>query len=686
MDYRATPRMAETAMPPINRGHGIAYQIPRNTLALLMVAQVVVVLPFVQHLSPWLIAVGMFCGWWRFGVYQGRWDYPRFWVRALLVVLSVAGVVMSGAGSFSLEAAASLLILAFGLKLIETKNRRDAYVVIFLGYFLIATRFLFTQTLPATAYQLFAMVVVTAAMVGMNQLATRVRPLANLRLAGALILQALPLTVVVFLFFPRIAPLWSVPLPGASATGLRESMTPGDVAELGRSDALAFRVVFEDEPLPARDLYWRALVYSRFVDGTWSVGPEVGVHPVVPSELPGAEHATYEVLLEPTLSTWLVGLETALPASPGVALTSDWRLQAPEPVMGVLRYRARSYPTLATDVQLDRMMRARETWLPADDNPRIRAHAIELRKTAGDDRAFVVALLDEIRTQRFFYTLNPPTLPRRDSIDRFWFETRRGFCTHYAGAVVFMLRAAGIPARLIGGYQGGERNPITGHVVVRQFDAHAWVEVWLENRGWVRVDPTAAVAPARIEQGPGAALSQEDQASLSTLAGIRMGGLGAVPGLLDWVDSVDHRWNLWVVGYDGDVQANVLKRLLGDVTPLRVAIAVLTCGTLCGAFVALVVFWRRRPPSRHPVERLFSGFCARTGRLGWVRPGNEPPGTFLERVADAAGQAPAQRAATVARLNRLLYNPAAAAGRQELRELRADLRRIQFRLAFAPTP
>ena len=196
-------------------------------------------------------------------------------------------------------------------------------------------------------------------------------------------------------------------------------------------------------------------------------------------------------------------------------------------------------------------------------------------------------------------------------IDRFWFETRRGFCTHSAGAVVFMLRAAGIPARLVGGYQGGERNPITGHVVVRQYDAHAWAEVWLEDRGWVRVDPTAAVAPARIEQGPAAALSQEDQASLSTLAGVRMGSLGAARGLLDWLDSVDHRWNLWVVGYDGEVQAGLLKRVLGDVTPLRVAIAVLGSGIACGALVALVVFWRRRPPSRHPVERLFSGFCAR---------------------------------------------------------------------------
>jgi protein-glutamine gamma-glutamyltransferase len=668
-----------------SKRRGVAYQIPRNSLALLMIAQVAVVLPFLLHLSPWLIGVGLFCGYWRFGVFQGRWDYPARWVKVLLVVAAVAGVALSGVPAFSLEAAASLLILAFALKLVEMKNRRDAYVVIFLGYFIIATQFLFNQSLLVAAYQVFAMAVVTAAMVGMNQLATRVRPLANLRLAASLILQALPLTVVVFLFFPRIAPLWSVPMPNASVTGLREEMTPGDVAELGRSDALAFRAVFADQVPPTRELYWRALVYSRFVDGTWSVGPEPGLGRAQAVELPGARRWAYEVLLEPNFSTWLVALETPLPDSPGVVLTRDWRLRASEPVLGVLRYAVQSYPELAMDVRLDDALRQRETWLPERDNPRVRRHAAELRATVADDQAFVDALLEQIRSEAFFYTLNPPVLPRADSIDRFWFDTRRGFCTHYAGAMVFMLRAVGIPARLVGGYQGGEVNPITGHVVVRQYDAHAWVEFWREGRGWVRVDPTAAVAPARIEQGPAAALSQEDRASMAGLAGMRMGELGAVRGLLDWIDSLDHRWNLWVVGYDGEVQADVLKRLLGEVTPLRIGLAVLVSGAACAALVAVLLFWRRRPPSRHPVERLFAGFCARMTRLGFPRGPGEPPGRFLTRVAEAVGQPPASRELAVARLNHLLYNPAAPCGRRELRELRAELRRLQFRVAFGST-
>jgi len=668
---------------------GIAYQIPRNSLALLMVAQVVVVLPFILHLSPWLVGVGLFCSGWRLGVYQGRWDYPRRWVKALVVVASVAGVSLSGVPAFSLEAAASLLILAFALKLIEMKNRRDAYVVIFLGYFIIATQFLFDQSMLVATYQLVAASFVTAAMVGMNQLASRVRPLANLRLASGLILQALPLTVVIFLFFPRIAPLWSVPLPNASAMGLSEQMTPGDVAQLGRSDELVFRAVFDGDVPPARDLYWRALVYSRFSKGTWSVGPEPGPGsgpgPRIGIETPAAAALSYQVLLEPNLSNWLVALETPVPQTPGILVTRDYRLQSPDPVLSILRYRVTSFPDYAMDAALDTDQRARETWLPADDNPRTQAYAGALRETVADDWQFVETLLRQIREEAFFYTLNPPTLPRDHSIDAFWFDSRRGFCTHYAGAMVAMLRAVDIPARLIGGYQGGEVNPITGHLVVRQYDAHAWVEVWIEGRGWVRVDPTAAVAPARIEQGASAALSPEDRASLSALAGARLGRFGSVGGLFDWVDSLDHRWNLWVVGYDTSLQADVLTRLLGEVTPARIAVAVLVSGGFCAGLVALVLFWRRRPPSRHPVERIFSGFCARLSRFGWVRSPDEPPGSYLQRVALAAGAEPASRAAMVARLNTLLYNPAAAPSRRELRQLRTELRRLQFRLAFGPS-
>lgn len=675
--------MGSSVMSRTSRG--VAYQIPRNTLALLMVGQVVVVAPYLFHLSPWIVGVGLFCGYWRTGVYLGRWDYPRRWIKAVLVAASFGGVVVSGVEVFSLEAAASLLILAFGLKLIEMKGRRDAYLVIFLGYFIIATQFLFDQSIGMAAYQLCAAVVVTAAMVGLNQLHTRVRPLESLRVSLLLLLQALPLTVVLFLLFPRVAPLWTVPLPSNATTGMSDHMKPGDVAQLTRSDELVFRAVFPGGVPPNRELYWRGLVYSRFNQGTWSV---VGLLPdweeqAPPEVLPGSG-IDYEVLLEPTMSDWLYALEVPFARTPDVTLTRDYRLVAPDPVLSVFRYRVTSDPGVSMDglQALPDSLRRRETMFPEDDNPRLQRHARSLWESTGSEEAFVAAVLQHIRRQPYFYTLSPPQLEDSESIDAFWFDTRRGFCTHYAGALVFMLRSLGIPARMVGGYQGGEVNPLTGHVVVRQYDAHAWAEYWLPGRGWQRVDPTAAVAPARIEQGLNAALSEDDRASLSAFTSARFEGVALFRDLLHWTDSLEHRWNLWVVGYDPQVQGEVLKDLLGEITPARMGAAVLAGGGVSMGLVALLLFWRRRPVPRHPVERAFGRFCAGVSGAGWRRAPAESPGAFIRRIADAGGLRQEHAAALVAELDRLLYNPAARWGRRDLRRLRAQLRRLQLRLVF----
>ncbi|MEE8245133.1 MAG: DUF3488 domain-containing protein, partial [Pseudomonadales bacterium] len=331
---------------------GVAYQIPRNSLALLMIAQAVVVLPHAAQLSPWVIAVGLFCGYWRMRVYQGRWDYPQRWVKAVLVLGSVAGVIGSGISAISLEAATSLLILGLALKLIEMKSRRDAYLVIFLSYFVIATEFLFDQAMSVAVYEIGATIVVTAAMVGMNQLHTRVRPLVSLRLAASLVLQALPLTIVLFLFFPRIAPLWTIPLPGGAVTGISDRMTPGDVANLARSDELAFRVVFDEGIPQSRDLYFRGLVYSEFEDGTWSMSRTYPQRRNLLAASAGLDGVGYEILLQPTMSDWLFALDTAVPASSTVAITSNYRLVAPDPVMSVYRYEVTSYPALPMDPEL----------------------------------------------------------------------------------------------------------------------------------------------------------------------------------------------------------------------------------------------------------------------------------------------------------------------------------------------
>ncbi|MEJ2090489.1 MAG: DUF3488 and transglutaminase-like domain-containing protein, partial [Gammaproteobacteria bacterium] len=374
---------------------------------------------------------------------------PQRWVKTMLVVVSAGGVVVSGAGAFSLETAASLLIVAFALKLIEMKSRRDAYLVIFLGYFAIATEFLFDQSILVAVYQVGALIVVTAAMVSLNQLHSRVRPALSLKIAGALVMQAAPLMLILFFLFPRIAPLWTVPLPGSSITGLSDSVRPGDVAALTRSDRLAFRAVIDGPVPPLSQLYWRGLVYSDWKDGGWKAAERRGAREL---PAPSADDLDYEILLEPTMQTWLFSLSNATSRDVGVYRTVDDRLESRDPVLSVFRYRATSHRGVNRPTELPEGTRQRETSIDPAANPRLQALGRELIASHGDASAMMASILMTIRREPFRYTLNPPTYQSRDSLDEFWFEGRAGFCEHYASAFVYLMRSAGVPARVVGGY------------------------------------------------------------------------------------------------------------------------------------------------------------------------------------------------------------------------------------------
>lgn len=664
---------------------GIEYQIPRNVLALLMIAQVAVVLPHTVQLSPWIIAVCLVCGIWRTMVYQGRWTFPPSWVKALLVVAAVVGVSASGASAFSVETASSLLIVSFALKLVEMKTRRDAYVVIFLSYFVIATEFLFSQSLVVALYEIVAAVLVTAAMIGLNQLRTNVRPGASLRLAGALLGQALPLTLVLFVFFPRVAPLWSVPVPSATSTGISDRVTPGDIADLSQSDEIAFRAVFAGSAPSPNEMYWRGVVYDRFDGETWTQGrplPRLAPEQIVPPEQRGVG-LSYTLLQEPTFATFLFGVTTPVPKNGQIELRQSYTMQAETPLMSLLRYDVTSYPEFVRGAALtyDSPTIQRALALPEGDNPRAREWARRELAKAGSVPAYVQRVLDEVANQ-FTYTLKPPLLTTQSSIDEFWFDTRAGFCVHFAGSFVYLMRAAGIPARMVGGYQGGELNPLTGHMVVRQYDAHAWTETWQPGIGWQRNDPTFAVAPERIRTGLSAALSADDRSSLSALTNARLNGFGSYNQLLYLFDSLEHRWNMWVVGYDTNAQLDYLTELLGArPSPATIAIAVSVGGALSLGFAALALFLRRPGAPKDLLTRSFLQFCAVAARRGVIKEPWESPMAFVSRAATHY-QLPAQQVAeVVAGMEHLLYNHPAGAkqSRFERRRLSRMLRSLRWR-------
>ena len=451
-----------------------------------------------------------------------------------------------------------------------------------------------------------------------------------------LIAQGLPIAALLFVMFPRLAaPLWGLPADRTARTGLSDTMEPGTFTSLTLSDEVALRVDFDGPPPPPSQRYWRGPVLSRYDGRVWSVGALPMLGGTLTTGAP--KTISYTVTLEPSNQPYLFALD--LPASaPRLAgatvdgppappifmgLTRDQQLIARAPVTQPLRYTLQSalrdrYPSAS---YLDARINLR---LP-DRNPRTIAFARALRERNTDDAAYIGAVLRHFRDEPFVYTLGPP-LYEHEPVDQFLFDTRRGFCEHYASAFVVLLRAAGIPARIVTGYQGGEMNPNGGYMIVRQSDAHAWAEALLGGQ-WVRFDPTAAVAPSRIERGFASALPAGEPVPLfARLDGGWLKDLGLV-----W-DAVNHGWRTHVVDFNYQQQRALWRELSLDLfAPWQVAVAVFAIGGLWGAAVLLWMARRRRRKERALV--LWDDVCRRLARAGLARQPHEGPLAFSQRAA-----------------------------------------------------
>jgi len=647
--------------------------IPRISLTWLLVAQVLVIAPHLGHLPPWIIGLWLACAGWRIQIFRMRARYPSAWLKGGLMLGAVGGVLLSRGSLVGLDAGVVLLIATFILKLLEMRSRRDALVLIFLGFFAVVTAYLFDDSMLAALFSLLPVTALLAALIGLQQSGLSARPWATLRLAGGLLAQALPLMLLLFLFFPRLGPLWALPTPNAKGvTGLSDSMAPGDMAELSQSSALAFRASF-DGPMPPRaQLYWRALTLERFDGRRWSqsLGAQL---PIAPAWEKRGAPLRYSIVMQPSERPWLFALDVGETNLTDARLMSDFRLERRRPVDQALLYRVTSWPQALREPAGSRNGLRSALQLPERGDPRSRAWAAELKRRQPNAERLVQALLAHFNREPFFYTLKPPPLGP-DSIDAFLFETRRGFCEHYAGAMTFVLRAAGIPARVVTGYQGGELNPAGNYLTVHQFDAHAWVEYWRPGTGWVSVDPTFQVAPQRIELGLEEAVAQE-QSFLegSPLSPLRYRHLAWLNQLrLGW-DNLNYGWQRWVLGYQGEQQLELLRRWFGRVDGRLLATVLVGGGALSLGLVALLLFqpWRRE---RDPQRRLFQRFERLLARQGLRRGAGEGPRAFAERAAQALpGQAECIRA--FARAFEAQRYAGRAGSPSELRRQLAQLRR-----------
>jgi len=580
--------------------------------------------PHLLHVHPWVPIVVITILSWRIMAARKRWSLPGAWIRVPLTLLGFVGVLFSYRQVSGLTAGSALLLIMAAMKLLETRGHRDRAIVIFICYFLLFSTFLREQAIWSAAYLVIGILVTTAALIQTARIGPVVSAPAAMAHATRLVLQSLPVAVLLFLLFPRIpGPFWSLPHAGDQAVaGLSGELSPGDISELALSDKVAFRVRFDTAPPGASALYWRGPVMDEFDGRKWTQrqtrrstiagranknGPAIG----------------YEITLEPHGQRWLLALETPLTWDVhGARLGVTGQLLNDTPVDRRMSYHNTSILGDSRFENIDPIALDRDRALPTNGNPRSIAFGRQLRGTVASDVEYLQKLLQYFATESFYYTLRPPSLGD-DPVDKFLFDTRRGFCGHYASAFTLLARAGGIPARVVTGYQGAERNPLGNYWIVRQSDAHAWTEVWIDGR-WVHYDPTAMVAPDRIEYGFDAAMERRDE----TAGNLLTDNLLLIRIAMGW-DALNTGWNRWVLSFGPETQSTMMN-LVGIGHPSIEHLVVMMAVSVTGLLILIGIIQRYRArPKLDSLLAAYERLCQRTGTVARCRQPAEGPHEYL---------------------------------------------------------
>ena len=598
--------------------------IPARLLTALLLLLGALMAPHAANLNP-VILVFFYCTvLWRLIAQRRPEVMPRRWLLFLMMIGALALVVSTTNVADGRLGGTALLVAMLGLKLLELRARRDIHVTVFLGYFLVLTQFLYDQSLWLAAYLFCGVVALMSVQNGLNRVNIELRQQSRNTLA--MLAGALPLAVVVFLLFPRLqAPLWGINTSRA-VTGITDELTLGDIGRLSQSNRAAFRVRFFDRVPEADQRYWRGPVLWHTDGKSWNAG-RLPVHAL---QL-GAESTRsidYEVTLEPTGEYWLFGLDLVTSKPAASQLNSNYSLVGHQRVNQRQTYRASSDPDLRINVLTDRERRM-ALQLPERISPRIKALVDRWQASSdpGRPNQLVQKALAHYRNEPFVYTLTPGTAPDGDPVEHFLFDSRRGFCEHYAGSFTLLMRIAGIPARVVVGYQGGEKNPHADHWVVRQSDAHAWSEVWLPGLGWSRVDPTAAVAPERIEQPIDSGRSHDSDQVVFRVD--EPDFVGALLRNAVWLaDAVDLGWHRWVVGFTAERQSNLLAKVgLRDLKGIGLAVA-LVIGSGLALTIAYLLAQIPRTQAQDPLPALWQRLLRKLQRAGVRAPPWQGPDTI----------------------------------------------------------
>lgn len=626
--------------------------LPVKSLLLVLVLQLI---SHQSHSPLWLSIFVLLIGVFKYVAYKNNVVKIPWLLRVVLMLGSLGVFFLYYRANFTVDMAASFLFLASVLKLLEINQPKDAVVYVFSMLYLSAVSFLFDQGILHTVLQL---VLVSCCLYSLfiMQLPTRQLTVSTRFLIGMhgksmlkMLVFAIPFVVVLFLFFPRIAPLWQMPIKTQSAkTGMSAEMSPGDVSKLAKSSATAFRAVFDESPPDRSSLYWRGLILDQFDGRRWdSAGAQSRwSRPVKvdPGRLLTTSHPAYQVMLVPHQQRWVFALDGSTPASSNL-LPSDmglyrlktdaiqptrYQMELPEASKG------RVFSRLPTAVLMSGVDRSNSTLkqdlqVPsAQVNPRSQAYIRQLRQSFSDDMGLIEHLMRQFAEQDFFYTLEPP-LVGDHFVDEFFFDSKQGFCEHYASSLAYLLRLAGIPARVVLGYQGGELNEQSNYMIVAQYDAHAWVEAFIETIGWLRLDPTAMVAPQRIRLGSQLSLAEE----ASFMEDNPFASAAMRSNMINWlrlrIDKLNFQWQNLVVNYNQDNQGDFIRKVFGASSLLRIGLFFVYL--LIMVFVSMLVYlWYQRFSGYSRAERHYLFWLLFLNRVGLFRQKGESPRVFLKRV------------------------------------------------------
>ncbi len=596
-----------------------------KTLGILWViaALCISMLPQLISMPVHLVAITLLPVLWRLLAEFRNWKPMPMLLRIIATAFAVAALVITYGGLIGRRAAVSMLVLMLSLKLLETFRTRDARIVASLSLFLCSTQFLFSQGVPMIIYiiacllsSLIALMLLhrSEAYEDLGEAPDTGRGLfTELGFGMRMLALAFPIGLALFLLFPRwSSPLWGVPDDALDArSGLSDSMTPGSIQSLFMDDSPAFRVTFESVVPSQGDLYWRGPVFWDFDGQSWE-SSYFGLN-LLADNKPDPLYAPfrYQVQMEPTEQRWLFALDYPALVPRGTRLTMDYQLRARRPITQLREYVMASDPGFIDSPNLKQTLLRAALELPPGFNPRTAKMMADWRTEAGSDTEIIQRALAHFNQEEFHYTLNPPLLSQH-TVDEFLFETRQGFCEHYASAFTVMMRMAGIPARVVTGYQGGFFSDYGGYVLVRQSDAHAWSEVWVKGSGWSRIDPTAAVAPERIEQG-----------AMDSLAGRRyMLDYDWLRNVRNTFDLFQRGWNNWVVTFSSDSQSRLFSIFgWGALDSTRLVMALIVVVLIIGAVIfmlAPVLLKFRSARSQDPLLRLWRKFIRKLAKAGFI--------------------------------------------------------------------